>query len=188
MYDVLFADGITKCFPSGFTEKVLRHEKNSIEPTKNTEPTCNTSSDDESEDEDGSRDGDDSWPVESEDDLEEQASEWEAWVQRLENLKHFQQGETTNLQKSDPSSMVLSGTVPAMAKKFRDARTNVGVSSHRKKSVAYSNGSYREGHQKQKAKKEGIGHKLVVTRRVGAATPNVGAISDLLFPAADNSL
>jgi hypothetical protein len=61
MYDVLFADRIRKCIPSGFTEKILRHEENLLEPTKKFEPAYNTSSNDDSEDEDGSRDGDDSW-------------------------------------------------------------------------------------------------------------------------------
>jgi hypothetical protein len=165
MYDVLFADGIRKCIPSGFTEQILRHEKNSIEPTKNTEPACNTSSDDESEDEDVIGYGDDSWPVESEDDLQEQASEWEAWTQRLENLEHFQQGKATNLQQTCPSTMVLSGTVPVVAEKYGDARTNAGVASHRKKSTACSSASHREEHQKQKAKKEGIGHTPAVARQ-----------------------
>ena len=78
MYDVLFDDGIRKCIPSGFTQQLHMHAKESTQPTKNYEPTCNISSDDESKDEDGSRDGDDSWPVESEDDLQEQSAEWES--------------------------------------------------------------------------------------------------------------
>jgi hypothetical protein len=83
MYDVLFADGNRKCIPSGFTEQILRHEKNAIQPTNNVEPTCNISSDDESEDDDGSRDGDDSWPVTYENDLHDETAEWEAWAQSL---------------------------------------------------------------------------------------------------------
>ena len=83
MYDVLFANEIKKCIPSGFTEQILRHENNAIEPTENVEPTCNISSDDESEDENGSRDGDDGWLLDDEDDLHDQAAEWEAWVQSL---------------------------------------------------------------------------------------------------------
>jgi len=39
----------------------LKHEENSLGPTKNFEPACNTSSDDDSEDEEDSRDGDNSW-------------------------------------------------------------------------------------------------------------------------------
>ena len=83
MYDVLFDDGNTKCIPSGFTEHILRHEKDAIQPTNIVEPTCNISSDDDSEDEDGVRDGDDSWPDTHEDDLAEQAAEWEAWAHSL---------------------------------------------------------------------------------------------------------
>jgi hypothetical protein len=75
----------------------LKHEENSLGPTKNFEPACNTSSDDDSEDEDGSRDGDDSWPVDSKDDLQEQASEYKAWTQRLHSLEHFQQETNTGV-------------------------------------------------------------------------------------------
>ena len=81
MHDVLFAHGIRNYIPSGFTEHILRHDKNSIQPTENVEPMCNIISDDELEDEDGNRDGDDSWLVETEDDLHEQVTEWEAWAQ-----------------------------------------------------------------------------------------------------------
>lgn len=83
MYDVLFIDGIIKCIPSGFMEQILRHEKYSIQPTKNYPPTCNISSDDESEDDDSNRDENDSWHIESQDDLHEQATEWEVWEQVL---------------------------------------------------------------------------------------------------------
>ena len=83
MYDVLFDDGIRKCIPSGFTEQLHMHANESLQPKQNFEPTCNISSDNESEDEDGSRDGDESWPVESEDDIEEQSYEWDSWAQTL---------------------------------------------------------------------------------------------------------
>jgi hypothetical protein len=82
MYDILFADGNIKCIPSGFTEHILRHEIETIQPTNIVEPTCNISSDDDSEDEDGVRDGEDSWP-DTQDDLAEQAAEWEAWAHSL---------------------------------------------------------------------------------------------------------
>ena len=41
MYDVLFANEIRKCIPSGFSKQILRHEKNSIQPTENVESPCN---------------------------------------------------------------------------------------------------------------------------------------------------
>jgi hypothetical protein len=41
MYDVLFADEIRKCIPSGFTKQILRHEKCTTQHTKNIEPMCN---------------------------------------------------------------------------------------------------------------------------------------------------
>ena len=83
MYDVLFADGNRKCIPSGFTEQILRHEEDAIQETNIVEPTCNSSSDNDSEDEDGVRDGEDSWPDTYEDDLAEQATEWEALAHSL---------------------------------------------------------------------------------------------------------
>lgn len=83
IHDVLFADRIRKYILSRFTEQILRHEKISIQSTENVKPPCNISNDDESKDEDGSRDGDDNWPIESQDDLHEQAPEWEAWAQGL---------------------------------------------------------------------------------------------------------
>ena len=115
MYDVLFADGIRKCIPSGFTEQILRHEKNAIQPTNNVEPTSNISSDDESEDEDGSRDGDDSWPVTCDDDLHDQAAEWEDWAQSLEaaNTKaNGQQGIGSTIGGEDVRT---AGRVQAVA-------------------------------------------------------------------------
>ena len=75
MYDVLFANGMRKCIPSGYTEQIPRHEKDATQHTKIDEPMCNISSDDDSEDEDGCRDGDDSWQIAHGDDLHEQAQE-----------------------------------------------------------------------------------------------------------------
>ena len=87
MYDVLFANGMRKCIPSGYTEQIPRHEKDATQHTKIDEPMCNISSDDDSEDEDGCRDGDDSWQIAHGDDLHEQAQEWEAWEQSNEMAK-----------------------------------------------------------------------------------------------------
>jgi hypothetical protein len=180
MYDVLFADGIRKCIPSGFTEHILRHEEKSLEPTKNFEAACNTSSDDDSEDEEGSRDGDDSWPVDSDNDLQDQVSEWEAWAQSIENLEHFKQCKASNLRQSEATRMVLSGTVAA--------RTNAGVAKHQKIPAACTNAEHKEEREKQKSKIVGRGQKHAVIRQYAAGTPNVGSIQDMLFPADANGV
>ena len=41
MYEVLFANGVRKCIPSGFTEHILRHESHSTQPLDFNEPMCN---------------------------------------------------------------------------------------------------------------------------------------------------
>ena len=96
MYDVLFADGMIKCIPSGYTEQILRHEKDAIQPTKIDEPMCNISSDDDSEDEDGCKDGDDNWHKAHGDDLHDQAAEWKAWEESIEEAKMGADGVPTS--------------------------------------------------------------------------------------------
>jgi hypothetical protein len=149
MYDVLFADGTSKCIPSGFTEHILRHENNSIQPMKNVEATCNISSDDESEDEEGIRDGEDCWSCESPDDIHEQASEWAGWAERLENHNDLQQQNGTNLQHGKPARMVGSGRIPSVTEKSEAPRKNTAVASLHRKSVGDGNGYHKAGQKKK---------------------------------------
>jgi hypothetical protein len=186
MYDVLFADGNSKCIPSGFTEHILRHENNSIQPTKNVEATCNISSDDESEDEEGIRDGDDCWPCESPDDIHEQATEWAGWAERLENVDDLQQQNATNLQQSKPTRMVGSGRIPAVTEKSEAPGKNTAVASLRSKSVGDGNGYHKVGQKKRKPKMGRIEDVPGRTVRLRSAKMNAVKISDHRLPAICN--